>query len=87
MNLLKNRFALKLQFAVVLLACLAACKSVKTGASNASAKNPEVKLGWELGSQAYTFRLFTFAEAIKKIDSCNLRYVEAFPCQKIGGGI
>jgi len=87
MNLLKNRFALKLQIAAVLLACIAACKSVKTGASNASTKNPEAKLGWELGAQAYTFRLFTFSEAIKKIDSCNLRYVEAYPGQKIGGGI
>ncbi|WP_316811713.1 sugar phosphate isomerase/epimerase [Pedobacter heparinus] len=48
---------------------------------------PEYKLGWKLGSQAYTFKLYTFAQAIKKIDSCNLRYVEAYPGQLIGGGI
>lgn len=50
-------------------------------------KNPEDKAGWKLGSQSYTFRLFTFAEALKKIDSCGLKYVEAFPGQVIGGGI
>lgn len=47
---------------------------------------PEQKLGWKLGSQAYTFRLFTFARALDKIDSCDLSYVEAFPGQTIGAG-
>jgi sugar phosphate isomerase/epimerase len=70
-----------------MLLILSNCKSMKLGKSTAVAINPELKLGWELGSQAYTFRLFTFAQAIKKIDSCNLRYVEAFPGQEIGGGI
>lgn len=48
--------------------------------------NPEEKLGWKLGSQAYTFRLFTFAQALDKIDSCDLRYVEAFSGQTVGAG-
>ena len=52
-----------------------------------SAQNPEAKLGWKLGAQAYTFNRFTFFEAIDKIDSCGLKYVEAFPGQSIGGGI
>lgn len=47
---------------------------------------PEEKLGWQLGSQAYTFRLFTFAEALTKINNAGLRYVEAFPGQVIGAG-
>ena len=50
-------------------------------------KNPEEKLGWKLGAQAYTFRLFTFDEALRKIDSCGLKYVEAYPGQTIGGGV
>jgi len=50
-------------------------------------KNPEDKAGWKLGAQSYTFRLFSFADALKKIDSCGLKYVEAFPGQAIGGGI
>lgn len=50
-------------------------------------KHPEAKLGWKLGSQAYTFKEFTFFEAIDKIDSCDLKYVEAFPGQTLGGGM
>lgn len=50
-------------------------------------KYPETKLGWKLGAQAYTFNLFTFFEAIDKIDSCDLKYVEGYPEQLLGGGI
>lgn len=53
----------------------------------AAAQNPEVKLGWQLGAQAYTFNRFTFFEAIDKIDSCGLKFVEAFPGQTLGGGL
>ena len=55
-------------------------------ATKQTANRPEEKLGWKLGSQAYTFRLFTFAQALDKIDSCDLRFVEAFPGQTIGAG-
>ena len=55
--------------------------------STKNAQMPEADLGWKLGSQAYTFRLFSFFEAIDKIDSCGLKYVEGFPGQNIGGGI
>lgn len=48
---------------------------------------PEKSLGWKLGSQAYTFNKFSFYQAVEKIDSCNLQYVEAYPGQIIGGGI
>ena len=47
---------------------------------------PEEDLGWKLGAQAYTFRLFTFEEALNKIDSAGLRHVEIFPGQTIGAG-
>lgn len=62
---------------------LISCSSSKNAISN---HYPEEKFGWKLGSQAYTFRLFTFAEAVDKIDSCGLRYVELFPGQVIGDG-
>jgi sugar phosphate isomerase/epimerase len=77
------------KLSLVLLVALgfAACKSINSGAKSSSAKHPETKLGWKLGSQAYTFNRFTFFEAVRKIDSCDLRYVEAFPGQTIGGGI
>ena len=50
-------------------------------------KGPEDKAGWKLGAQAYSFRLFPFTDALRKIDSCGLKYVEAYPGQTIGGGI
>lgn len=50
-------------------------------------KAPEARSGWQLGAQAYTFRLFTLDEALRKIDSCGLKNVELYPGQTIGGGI
>jgi sugar phosphate isomerase/epimerase len=65
------------------LSCFIALVSLSLSAQN----NPEDKAGWKLGAQSYTFRLYTFAEALLKIDSCGMKYVEAFPGQTIGGGI
>jgi sugar phosphate isomerase/epimerase len=65
------------------LSCFIALVSLSLSAQN----NPEDKAGWKLGAQSYTFRLYTFAEALQKIDSCGMKYVEAFPGQTIGGGI
>jgi len=50
-------------------------------------KSPEESAGWKLGAQAYSFNRYDFAQALKKIDSCGLKYVEAFPGQRIGGGL
>lgn len=60
-----------------------ACKTQ----TNKTNSHPETALGWKLGAQAYTFNRFTFIQALDKIDSCGLRYVEAYPQQAIGGGI
>lgn len=58
-----------------------------TYAAPAVAQQKEAKLGWKLGAQSYSFRLFTLTEALDKLDSCGLRYVECYPGQKIGGDI
>ena len=36
---------------------------------------------WKLGTQAYTFRLYTFFEAIDKAKGLGLKYIEAYPGQ------
>lgn len=54
---------------------------------NAQQKFSPENLDWKLGAQAYTFKNFTFSEALDKIDSIGLQYVEAYPGQKIGGNI
>ena len=41
------------------------------------------KLGWRLGCQAYSFNRFTFFEAIDKVASLGLHYIEAYPGQKL----
>ncbi|GAA4318790.1 sugar phosphate isomerase/epimerase [Compostibacter hankyongensis] len=51
------------------------------------AQKGAAKLGWQLGAQAWTFNKYTFSEALDKIDSCGLKYVEMFPGQQIGGGV
>ncbi|PST83601.1 endonuclease [Pedobacter yulinensis] len=76
----------KILFGLALLGVLAGgCKSRQAGQQ--AGAYPEEKLGWKLGSQAYTFNRFDFFQAVAKIDSCKLRYVEAFPGQRLGGGM
>lgn len=58
-----------------------------TYAAPAVAQQKEAKLGWKLGAQSYSFRLFTLTEALDKLDSCGLHYVECYNGQKIGGDI
>ncbi|MBO2543591.1 sugar phosphate isomerase/epimerase [Salegentibacter sp. BDJ18] len=50
-------------------------------------QNSNKELDWKLGAQAYTFKNFTFAEALNKISSIDLKYVEAYPGQEIGNSI
>ncbi|RZK80988.1 MAG: sugar phosphate isomerase/epimerase [Pedobacter sp.] len=83
----KFRTILRCCLILATVAFISACSSRKAGSETTATPHPENKLGWKLGSQAYTFKEFTFAEAIRKIDSCKLSYVEAFPGQAIGGGI
>jgi sugar phosphate isomerase/epimerase len=45
------------------------------------------KLGWRLGCQAYSFRKFSFFEAVDKTASLGLHCIEAYPGQKIGGNL
>jgi len=42
---------------------------------------------WKLGVQAYTFRKFTFCETLDQLSAMGVKYIEAYPGQKIGGGI
>lgn len=39
--------------------------------------------GWHLGCQAYTFRNFTFYEAVDKVASLGLDWIEAYPGQRV----
>ncbi|HKJ33599.1 MAG TPA: sugar phosphate isomerase/epimerase [Balneolales bacterium] len=65
--------------AILFLVTLSSCGAKK--------KETPAKLGWKIGVQAYTFRDFTFFQAVKKVKNLGLHYIEAWPGQKIGGGI
>lgn len=41
------------------------------------------KIGWRLGCQAYSFNRFTFYEAVDKNASLGLKWIEAYPGQKL----
>ncbi len=41
------------------------------------------KLGWRLGCQAYSFNRFSFYEAVEKNASLGLKWIEAYPGQKL----
>lgn len=41
------------------------------------------KLGWRLGTQAWTFNSMTFFEAVDRTAALGLKYIEAFPGQRI----
>ncbi len=43
--------------------------------------------GFKLGIQMWTFRMFTFTEALDKADSAGITNIEAFWGQKLGGGM
>ena len=76
----------KINLSLLMLALVAFCMNISISQAQKKNNFPEEKLGWKLGAQAYTFRLFTFAEALDNIVSSNLKYVEMFPGQVVGAG-
>lgn len=43
----------------------------------------DVYPGWNLGAQAYTFKKYTFFEAVDKAEALGLNWIEAYPGQKL----
>jgi sugar phosphate isomerase/epimerase len=62
---------------VVLMACL--CGGTAVGAP----QPPEAQLGWGIGATCYTFRSFTFVEAVDKAGQLGLGYLEGLYGQKL----
>jgi len=46
---------------------------------------PNLDQDWKLGTQAWSFNRFTFFEAVDKTASLGMKWIEAFPGQKLGG--
>ena len=58
-------------------------KEVKGPAFQATGAPDAEKLGWRLGTQAWTFNGVTFFEAVDKTAALGLKYIEAFPGQRV----
>ena len=47
----------------------------------------DITANWKLGVQMWTFRMFSFAEALDKVDSAGVKYIESFWGQPLGAGM
>jgi len=52
----------------------------------AAPAKPDVTKDWKIGVQMWTFNHFTFVEGLAKVDSAQVKFIEAFPGQKLGDG-
>lgn len=50
-------------------------------------EKPEKPEGWKLAVQAWTFRQATFLETLEKLGKIDVKYVEAYPGQRLGGDL
>lgn len=62
---------------VLLMAVCCICCLPRPDAAHGAQEN------WRLGMQAYTFNRFTFYEAVDKTAALGLRYIEAYPGQRL----
>lgn len=72
----------------VFAACNSSTSSSSTGDSTSvdtTAVSTGSTAGFKLGVQMWTFRMFTFMEALDKVDSAGIKSIEAFWGQKLGG--
>ena len=53
-------------------------QEAKTDTAPAAAPAPDPTQNWKIGVQMWTFRMFTFEEAILKADSAGVKNIEAF---------
>jgi len=68
--------------------------SSSTTAKDSSAVKPDSSMantgstaGFKLGIQMWTFRMFSFSDALDKVDSSGIKNIEAFIGQNLGGGM
>jgi sugar phosphate isomerase/epimerase len=86
-----KKLALLAVTGLVILSCNNQASS--NGASNDSTANTTVDTAndptrhWKLGVRLWTFSKFDFMKALSKVDSTDLRDVEAYSGQPLGGGM
>lgn len=75
---------------IALTQCNTTTTKTATSIDSTARTNPDtgnVTANWKIGVQMWTFRMFTFAEALDKVDSAGVKYIEAFWGQPLGAGM
>ena len=72
-------------FASVTIFFLAQCNNESKPTETAGTPEKSVTANWKLGVQLWTFHHFDFVTAIAKADSAGIKFIEAFPGQRMGG--
>jgi sugar phosphate isomerase/epimerase len=67
---------------MVCILFVAGCQ-VQQQVDSSEKDGPEIYPGWKQSVQAYSFNQFTFYESIDKAASVGLKYIEAYPWQKL----
>lgn len=66
---------------VLLIAAVNACQEQAPKEESPAEKITDQ---WKMGTQLWTFHFFDFVTAIEKADSAGIKFIEAFPNQKLG---
>ena len=77
-------------FFMVLWSCHSSGTNGNTSGNDTTAvasDSGNVTKDWKLGVQMWTFRMFPFADALDKVDSAGIHYIEAFWGQPLGAGM
>lgn len=87
MKLISN-FFLSLLLGVVFTSCNSGSNTgdASATATTASADSGSID-GFKLGVQMWTFRMFSVTDALQKVDSAGIKYIEAFVGQPLGGDL
>lgn len=74
---------------ITLLQCNTSTSKTDTGTDSTATQTDaaNVTANWKIGVQMWTFRVFSFAEALDKVDSAGVKNIEAFWGQPLGAGM
>ena len=72
-------------FASLAILFLVQCNNESKPAETTVSPEKSVTDEWKIGVQLWTFHKFNFVTAISKADSAGIKFIEAFPGQKLGG--
>ena len=75
---------------IALMQCNTTTSKTATNADSTTTQTSvtnDVTANWKIGVQMWTFRMFSFAEALDKVDSAGVKNIEAFWGQPLGAGM